>query len=618
MCGILGRLSSHSELPAAALASLRHRGPDHQATFSHPPFQLGYTRLAILDQEDGNQPFASPDGRVHAFCNGEIYNWRELRTQLEQRGHRFQTQCDSEILPAAWLTWGTQLPEKLNGMFALVIHDAATDSLFLARDRCGQKPLYYSTKHPFAFASEIKALAAMGLPLEPDPRYLATWLSLRYLPEPTTMFKDIVTLPAAHWMTVSKDRQIRLERYWAPDNSPQLDDERGRRESDLDYLDRLTRSSVELALQANVPMAAYLSGGVDSALLAYYLKDLGGDFTTISIGFGAASDETAAAEETAKLLGLTHHVSQLQPSSLLELPRVVAQMERPIGDALILAFDQLAAHSASLGCKVVLGGEGPDEHFAGYSFQKAYAIAHRIGPAGRHLAASLIDHMPTGLLDRLAQFPASLGPAGRAKTSNYLRTFGQRSFFERATGLHTLFEPEEIQNILHPDLLAEQQPPPLLDTVSPAGRLNDLLALQYRHWLPDWSLIRQDKNTMAHSVEYRAPFLDHRLIDLAFSLPPSSKINRSQDKAIWRQLAARHLPSSITKRPKQPFYLPLEQAHWQNLIKNFAQGVLESNQAASCLHLQTCHLMLKSDPCDFLPLKKIASLAILGTWLNNN
>lgn len=613
MCGIAGGLHLPSHRLDAMLARLRHRGPDGEGSRHGPTFSLGMTRLAILDPEHGLQPFSS--NSIHAICNGEIYNWRELREELEQQGHRFETRCDAEILPAAWLEWGTGLAGRLNGMFALAIHDAARDTLFLARDRCGQKPLYLTAPDSgsLRFASEIKALRAAGVPLSPDPTHLATWLSLRYLPEPATLFQDIQTLPAAHWILIRSDGSRQTTRYWQPD--AQANFEFQSPTPPLDTLHHLTRSSVQLALQSDVPIAAYLSGGVDSALLAHYLKDLGAEIPTVSIGFGAASDETPAALATARHLGLSHHPTQLAPASLRDLPRVVSQMDLPIGDALILAFDHLAAHTTSLGAKVALGGEGPDEHFGGYPFQKALLTTQRLGSLGRRLASAAIDHLPAALLDKAANFPATLGAEGRAKTSRYLRDFGNLTPHQQLTGLHTLFSPGEVRHLLHPDLLPSQKSPaaPLYALTSLSG----ILATQYSSWLPDWSLIRQDRNTMAHSLEYRAPFLDHRLIDFAFTLPDSEKIHRGTDKAIWRRLAARHLPPAITNRPKQPFYLPLEHPAWRESLLAIAHDHLAPDFSChGVLNPQAVRPLLKATT--FLPLKQLAAIIILKIWLDEN
>ena len=617
MCGIAGGLKLPTDALGRMLGSLAHRGPDSSGTWEGATFSLGMTRLAILDRSDGEQPFRSSCGLITAICNGEIYNWQELRQELETAGHTFQTRCDCEILPAAWLQWGTSLPQKLNGMFAFAIHDQRDNSLFLARDRCGQKPLYYTSSNSFTFASEIKAIRASGYHLTPDPRHLSTWLSLRYLPEPTTLFQGIQTLPAAHWMQVNAQGEKTTTRYWSAP-SPLTNNHRlnGKTATQVvDELDHLARSSVELALQSDVPVAVYLSAGVDSSLLAHYIHDLGGDVTTTSIGFGASSDETADAEQFSQSLGLPHAPTQLTPKSLTDLPRVIAQMDRPIGDALILAFDHLASHTASLGCKVALGGEGPDEHFAGYSFQKAIQQSEKLGSLGRSIAATTLASSPPALIDRLAGFPAPLGKEGQAKVVRFLREFNTLSPFQRSTRLHTLFEPSEISQLLNPELFSGQHRHPIENSPSGSNNWETALLLQYEHWLPDWSLIRQDKNTMAHSLEYRAPFLDHRLID--FALPATATFGKKGDKFLWRQLAQRHLPQTVTHRPKQPFYLPLEDESWRKPLLSLAQEILEPSRIREQGLLQEKAIQPLLTAKEFLPLKKLASLVILQLWLDS-
>ncbi|MGJ8725409.1 MAG: asparagine synthase (glutamine-hydrolyzing) [Roseibacillus sp.] len=616
MCGITGGLHLSSNIVEKMTASLRHRGPDSSAIKACGSSCLGFTRLAIQDIDNGDQPFSSPCSKITTICNGELYNWQELREILRNKGHTFTTQCDCEILPAAWLEWGTSLPEKLNGMFSLAIHDARTDSLFLARDRCGQKPLYYTRSgSSVLFASETKSFAAAGLELIPAPEHLATWLSLRYLPEPDTLFKNVFTLPAAHWMQIQSNGTQTIQRYWqAPSEASSSQNE----SQALDELDALTRSSVELALQADVPVAAYLSAGVDSSLLAHYARDLGADITTTSIGFGATSDESTAATSFAKSLGLAHHAAELNPSSLHDLPRVIQQMDRPVGDALILAFDHLASHTRALGCKVALGGEGPDEYFAGYSFQKTLLTAEKLGPMGRAVASAALERVPLPLLSKLTNFPASLGTQGRSKAATYLRDFGKKSLFEKATDLHTLFSPQEIEALLSKDIEPLQVEHALSETELSPHSFHNALALQYRHWLPDWSLIRQDKNTMAHSLEYRSPFLDHRIIDFASGLPTGMKIHQRTDKYLWRKLAERYLPHSITHRPKQPFYLPLEQPSWRTPFLSFARDVLTPQSVSSQGWLNYRAIEPLFSATNFLPLKQLAALVILQLWLEQH
>ncbi len=596
------------------LAALRHRGPDGIGTYQDETISLGITRLAILDPEPLTLPFRSPCGQITAICNGEIYNWQELRRTLTAQGHQFHTQCDCEVLPAAWLAWGTELPRHLNGMFALAIHDAREGSLFLARDRCGQKPLYLTTQGPLRFSSEIKSLAQAGVDLTLAPEHLQSWLSLRYLPEPTTLFAHIETLPAAHSLYVEKNGKRTLTRYWEPPLIPQPEEH----PQALEELDRLTRSSVELALQADVPLSVYLSAGVDSSLLAYYAKELGAEFTSTSLSFAAASDEGPEAAIFAQSLGITHHATTLTPESLTELPRVIAQMDRPIGDALILAFDHLAQHTRSLGSKVALGGEGPDEYFAGYSFQKALLTAQRLGPVGRNVAAATLRLLPSQVLNRLAQFPAKLGSSGQQKAASYFREFSRKTPFQRATDLHTLFTPNEMRELLAPDLLSQQTPLSQFEHSLSEDDFLNALGLQYRHWLPDWSLIRQDKNTMAHGLEYRAPFLDHRLIDFASQLPTSSKIHHGQEKYLWRKLAARHLPKAVTHRPKQPFYLPLEHPNWRKPFLALARERLSRQTLAQHGWLNEQAIEPLFQATQFLPLKKLAAILILQLWIEQH
>ena len=596
------------------LESLRHRGPDGMGRHIAGRFALGMTRLAILDPDNGDQPVYSRNREIVAIVNGEIYNWRELRAELEQAGHCFQTACDSELLPTAWIEWGTSLPEKLNGMFALAIHDVRADTLFLARDRCGQKPLYLTSSGPFLFASEIKALRAGGVSLEPDPGAVATWLSLRYLPEPATFLRGVVTLPAGHWLMLGSDGKREMRRYWCAGSTEKSFSFHGDESRALDELDQLARSSVALALQSDFPMAAYLSGGVDSALLAHYIRDLGEKMMTVSLEFGSARDESAAAAETAKTLELPHDTVKLEPEALEDLPRVVGQMDLPVGDALILAFDALARRTRELGCKVALGGEGPDEHFAGYGFQRAYLTANSLGSFGRWLAGEAMDAMPSRWLDRLSGFPAALGSEGKAAVVDYFKEFSNLDAFARVTGLHRLFSRAEIDAVLHPDLSRQPHDAPWAE---PPGDLNTLLATQYGHWLPDWSLIRQDRNAMAHSLEYRAPFLDHRLIDFSFTLPGHLKLRRGSDKYLWRRLAARHLPPGLVTRPKQPFYLPLEDPAWRKPLVRYAGEVLLAGNLSrpDWLKREEVESLLRAK--GFLPMKQVAALLILTLWLES-
>lgn len=619
MCAIFGFISSLDDAGARLSCMARalvHRGPDGEGVYHHRSLHVGMQRLAILDRHHGQQPFVSLDGAVRVFCNGEIYNFRELRWELEELGYRFQSECDCEILPHAWQAWGKGMLDRLNGMFAIALYDAGSETLFLARDRCGQKPLYYSDHgREFIFASEVRGLLAAGVSAKPDLGALQSYLNLRYVPEPQTFFNGIQTLAAGHYLEVALDGSSAAPQRWWDVPTPALFD--GTPEQAVDEMDRLTRSAVELTLQSDEPIAAYLSAGVDSSLLAQYIKEAGGEVSTLSIGFGAESDESAEAEIFANRLGYPHHQVHCTAEHLVDLPRVVSQMERPVGDALILAFDQLASRASSLGCKVAIGGEGADELFAGYSFHAAMMKAERLGGVGRSLAASALGLAPSAVINRLAQFPADLGSEGRKKIVSYLRGFGAASGYRRGVDLRTLFDVSECDALVHPDHRSIVADP---DFDFSGDLLDRHLRYQFREWLQDWAIIRQEKNSMAHSLEYRMPFLDHRLIEFAFSLPNDWKIHGRSDKWIWRQLAARKLPDAITHRPKQPFYLPLESYANSSIFKDYVSDCLSNETIAQRGYFCPRAVALLKRQADlgggggFLPLKKIMSLIILELW----
>ncbi|NWK57278.1 asparagine synthase (glutamine-hydrolyzing) [Verrucomicrobiaceae bacterium N1E253] len=616
MCAIFGLVTAAGdaeELLARMGQAMQHRGPDGEGEYHHGAVHLGFRRLAILDRQHGDQPMFSPDGRVRVVCNGEIYNHRELREELELLGCVFHTSCDCEVLPQAWQVWGEGMLDRLNGMFALVVDDADRDCLFIARDRCGQKPLYYSEQDGmFRFASEIRGLIASGVKGEPHPGVLEDYLRLRYVPEPLTFFKDVFTLPAGHCMRVLSDGSVSgLRRWWSVPGPERFD---GTPEQAVDLLDQVTRRAVERTLLSDEPVAAYLSAGVDSSLLASYIKELGGDVRTVSIGFGAASDESDDAEAFAGFLGFSHERVLCSAGDLVELPRVVRQMERPVGDALVLAFDRLASHTASMGCKVAIGGEGADELFAGYSFHSTMLAADRLGGLGRQTAAGVLAYAPSWVLNRLARFPADIGSEGRQKVVRYLRGFDALTVEQKGVNLRSLFESDELSDLL----LAERADTGAVRRqVGECDLLDDHLRYQFSDWLQDWAIIRQEKNSMAHSLEYRMPFLDHELIELAFSLPNDWKLHGRQDKWIWRQLAARKLPELVSRRQKQPFYFPLETYASSELFRGFVDDCLSEQAVKQRGYFSwgaVQGLKQSADAGGFLPLKKIMSLVILELW----
>lgn len=610
MCAIFGWIGSLEQHVLSYMAdSLAHRGPDGSGEHFWSGGAMGMKRLAIVDAENGDQPFYSPDGTVTVVCNGEIYNWRELRDELENLGHEFQTESDIEVLPAAWLEWGESMLERLNGMFALALRDKRRDGVFLARDRCGQKPLYYSANKQsgeWVFASEPVGLFSAGVTAEVDPKYIPAYLLLRYVPEPDTLYEGVKQLSAGHcgWLTSSG---IIPRRWWDIQASEAME-----QEPSIAHLEATVSGAVDRACAAEVPSALYLSAGVDSTLLLHMLQRKGLQVQAVTAGFDDDSDEVECAAALCDQLGVEHHAVLCSAKDLSDLPRVVAQMQVPVGDALVVAFDKLAAKVSEIGCKVAFGGDGVDELFQGYSFQKLQLVAEKVGPVGRFVLSLGLQMCPLPLLDKVSGFPASLGNEGKKKVVRWLRCYSQSSDWWKGCGLRTLFEPKEVEALMK----VKMKLPALPGNASIMDRHDNH---QYEGWLQDWSIIRQERNAMAHSLEYRMPFLDNELIDESRKYSLSQKLSLGSGKIIWRKLATRMGISGSTG--KQPFYYPvtafLENAGFKKILDDClsedvvsSRGYFDLNEIGKIREL--------ADKGEFIAVKKLVALVVFELWLRSN
>ena len=611
MCAIFGWFGSDTQDKLRLMAdTMRHRGPDGDGYLQTPTAALGMTRLAILDIANGQQPFHSSDSTISAVCNGEIYNFKELRAELEISGHQFQTNCDAEIIPVAYQQWGIDFLDRLNGMFAIAIYDHTKSELILARDRCGQKPLYYAQHSGnLYFSSEIRAIHKAGVPKALNHSAIPAYLSLRYVPEPDTLFESIKILPAGHSLTINAVGDQSVQKWFRiKPNSEEI------HADPIEQLYQLTQSSINTALISDVPIALHLSAGIDSSVLLSEIHKTSTPVTAITAGFGAQSDEIAEAAALCKNYDIPHSKVILGPEDINSLPRVISQMELPVGDALILAFDRLAAATHDAGCKVAIGGEGVDELFCGYSFHKIMMLADKLGTLGRKLAALGIKLTPSSLLNKISAFPADIGSSGKHKIQYYLSGYNSLSSAEKGVELRTLFSNQELQNLHQP----YKQPS--------LGNSKDLLEghliYQFQSWLQDWAIIRQERNCMAHSVEYRMPFLDHRLIEFAFNLPNKLKLKGTEGKSIWRQMAAKYYPETQHKRTKQPFYFPTENEAYFSQITNLLDSTIGSEifKNRQIFDQPTIHkIRQKADQTrEFLPIKQLLSLSILEIWMQEH
>ncbi len=622
MCGIFGYAGFEEEgLLKRMAARLVHRGPDGDGFFREGSFAMGMRRLSIIDLDGGWQPISNEDGSVVVCFNGEIYNYVELVAELREKGHSFKTRSDTETIVHAYEQWGRDCVKKFNGMFAFALHDRRSGETFFARDRCGQKPFYYYHRNgKFLFASEIKALLeSVYVPRACNRGAIDAYLGLRYVPEPQTMFEGIFTLPAGHWLLLNARGEIRIERYW----DVELSDGPYPADSELlERIDEMLADAVRLTMRSDVPVGAYLSAGVDSSLLVALMTRYSDKVNTYSIGFNSPIDETPAAAETARLLGTTHHEIQCAPEDFDLLPSVVYHMDRPVGDALIIAFYKLA-QGAAKDLKVIVSGEGADEIFGGYSFHNLIQLAewyHRAIPSFLHqgIAMPILRGLPVDLLTKFFVFPAKLGEQGKARLVDFFGNYATRTLFGNYVALKTLWGRDarrSLYTVAHKALATEAWIPGVRDH---GGKFLDrLLKLQWDEWLQDWCIIRQDKNTMAHSLEIRLPFLDHRLIELAFKIPPRLKNNGFRDKIIERRLAEKLLPRAVTHRKKNPFFLPMEFFFEHPQIRRLIQMTLNENQLKKRGYFEPSYvkdLLAKMETREFVYLKQIMSLVILELW----
>ena len=552
MCGIAG--FTHAGRAAAperirnAIATLRHRGPNQQGVFESESVSLGAARLKIIDIDGGDQPIVSEDGDTVIVFNGEIYNHLELRRELEQRGYRFRSHCDTETVLNAFLEWDTECFSRLRGMFAVALWRESGQRLVLARDRMGIKPLYIARRgEDLYFGSELKAILAHDeierwLSLEG----LDCYLSLNYVPAPWTLVEGIEKLLPGQWLEW-QNGAIRTGRYWRlPAGSP----ERWTPETAETELDRLLKQSVREHLEADVPLGVWLSGGLDSSTLVHYASEASRSrLKTFSITFrGRSFDEARYVRQVAEYYGTEHTELDLNPEQ--DLPGAIHELayycDEPNADSGALPvwfLSRLTKSSAT----VALSGEGADELFGGYLMQRASLLARdaRKLPhaALRALLAAArrwpVSNDKIGFEYKLKRFlEGCLMPAARAHVY-WSGTFDDR---ERRSLIQAVM-------------------PPALDSVlqglAAAGDdLQAYLRFDQEYYLPDNILTKVDHTSMAHAVEVRPPFLDHRIVEFASSLPASMKIQGSRQKVILRNLMRGKLFPAILNRKKIGFDIP--------------------------------------------------------------
>jgi asparagine synthase (glutamine-hydrolysing) len=536
MCGIAGIYGvSDKPLVKRMCDKILHRGPDEDGYYVDDKVSLGMRRLSIIDLNTGSQPIFNEDGSIVVVFNGEIYNFKELREELEQKGHKFRTNSDTEVIVHAYEVYGYECLKRLNGMFAIALWDTTRNELFLARDRMGIKPLYYAKiGETVVFASEIKSiLEHAGIKRAVNEQALADYFILRYVPAPLTLFKGIRKLEPGCYMVVT-EKGIETKKYWSLEFEPIHKSPDFLTESIL----KMLKDSVKRRLIADVPLGVFLSGGVDSSTLTAIASDYSSEpLKTFSVGFyGAKYDETPYARTVSDHFGTDHTEEWVDIENVALLPELVYHLDEPLADPAILPT-YLISKVARKEVKVVLSGEGGDEAFAGYdhysSELKAYKALKYLPLLLKKSVFKLGEGLNEGALKRYCLYFGSR--TTHANSYFYrlkLRDHGNLNVAISSTGSDT-------SSLFHSD----------------GDYLNCMLKFDINYWLPDDLLMKVDKMTMANSLEARVPFLDHNLLQLACRVPSNMKLK----KQLLRLCVKDILPKAVMQRKKHGFDVPIKE-----------------------------------------------------------
>jgi asparagine synthase (glutamine-hydrolysing) len=619
MCGIAGTLhfDTNRTVDKAVLERmtnvLSHRGPDGKGFYVNKNIGLGHRRLAIIDLSTGDQPMFSEDKNLVIVFNGEIYNYVELKEELKSLGHRFNTSSDTEVILSAYKEWGFECQKKFNGMWAFAIWDARERHLFLSRDRMGEKPLHFSVHdNSFLFGSEIKSILASGVMYEAANHLLHIYLSLGYVPAPHTFYRGISKLMPGHFLVV-KDGKVKEQAYW---NLPFVDEKDMRTDTTkiLEEFENYFADSVRIRMRSDVPFGAFLSGGLDSSsVVAAMAEESSSPVETFTIGFAERSfDERELAGQVATQFCTNHHEQIAQPETFDEsLRKVIFHFDEPFGDASAVPVG-LVSRLARQSVTMALTGDGGDEVLSGYTsyvtekFADQYCKAPAFIRSGLYHSASLASLLTRGHLRyRLNRLKRFLHLSGA-------------SFNERFTSKLSLLDPNSIRSLIPKDVSQLTIEDYLSDIFAKCSFTDPFYRLMYFNLkvsLPDDMLAKVDRMSMAHSLETRVPFLDHRLIELTCCVNKNVKLPRYNRKHLLKETYGKRLPPSLVKAPKRSFSVPLrewfKQKDFEDKLKDLEESDFGLNRAVIA-DIVSANKTSKQDYGDF-----IWRLFVLEKWINN-
>jgi len=588
MCGLCGAFALHGEINPALRHSLPamtdaivHRGPDDAGHFSDSRAALGHRRLSIIDVSAGHQPMLDVAGRYQIVFNGEIYNHAELRGELEAKGYRFATHCDTETILNAYAEWGTGAPEQLVGMFAFAVYDTRESTLFLARDRLGKKPLFYAEFDGILhFASEVAALrASPHWNGETDDSRLDAYFALGYIPAPATIYRHVKKLEPGHWL-LAREGRITGGQYW---DVREFDSDTRDPATVADELDELLGRCVGDRLESEVPLGSFLSGGLDSGLIVSYMAEaLANPPLTCSVGFGSREhNELEAAGLTARRFATQHHTELLEPDLAEVLPGIASAFDEPFADSSAIPT-WYVCRMARRHVTVCLSGDGGDESFGGYDFRYLphaweESIRRRLpGAPARAFLRALGRIWPRRRwLPRFLRLGTVLDNLGGSSADAY---FADLCFLK----------PRDVSLLIGGDMgrdprstwayeaaTADYKRCPS-DSVIQRAEYADL-----KVYLPNDVLVKVDRMSMQHSLEVRCPLLDHRLVEFAFRIPTAVKMPDLEPKHLLRRLARRRLPQELLTLPKKGFTAPVATWLAGPFADAFADEVLGPNSYCS-------------------------------------